>query len=416
MGSRQGNARARSATPARRARAVRGGGRLRSPEMRTGREGPMPRRKFWGWGVEGAGPEPQHCDAILRGLAQRLGAPDLALAPEPRLEDLALPAPRVAPPPTLASLCSDSPFDRASHSYGKSFRDVVRAARGEFPSPPDWVAFPRDERDVADLLAWCADAAIAAIPYGGGSSVCGGVEPRVGPGFRGAVSIDLARLGRVLEIDRRSRAARIEAGIYGPALEDALRPHDLTLRHFPQSFEFSTLGGWIATRSGGHYATLATHVDAFVESLRVVTPAGTLETRRLPASGAGPSPERLFIGSEGALGVIVEAWMRLQDRPRFRASAAVTFEGKDGFARGAEAVRRLAQAALHPTNCRLLDPLEAVSSGAGAGDAAILVLGFESADHPLDPWMARALELCRDAGGSAPADSGRTRRDAEAGR
>ena len=376
----------------------------------------MARRKFWGWGLEGAGPTPQQGEAILRGLAQRLGAPDLAFAPEPRLEDLALRAPRVVPPPTLAPLCSDAPFDRASHSYGKSFRDVVRAARGEFPSPPDLVALPRDERDVADLLAWCADAGIAAIPYGGGSSVCGGVEPRIGDGFRGAVSIDLARLGRVLEIDRRSRAARIEAGIYGPALEDALRPHDLTLRHFPQSCEFSTLGGWIATRSGGHYATLATHVDEFVESLRVVTPTGTLETRRLPASGAGPAPERLFIGSEGALGVIVAAWMRLQDRPRFRASAAVSFAGEDGFGRGAEAVRRLAQAALHPTNCRLLDPQEAATSGAGAGDAAILLLGFESSDHALDPWMARALECCRDAGGQAPADAGRTRADAEASR
>jgi alkyldihydroxyacetonephosphate synthase len=374
----------------------------------------MGRRKFWGWGVEGAGPTPEHCEAILRVLAKRLDAPGLALAPEPRLADLALRAPRVAPPAALAGLCSDSPFDRASHAYGKSFRDVVRAARGEFPSPPDLVAFPREERDVADLLTWCGDAGIAAIPYGGGSSVCGGVEPRVGAGFRGAVSIDLARLGRVLEIDRRSRAARIEAGIYGPALEDALRPHGLTLRHFPQSFEFSTLGGWIATRSGGHYATLATHIDDFVESLRVVTPAGTLETRRLPASGAGPAPERLIIGSEGALGVIVAAWMRLQDRPRFRASAAVRFAGEDGFARGAEAVRRLAQAALYPSNCRLLDPQEAASSGAGAGDAAILVLGFESADHPLDPWMARALECCRDAGGEAPADAGRTRSDAEA--
>src|SRR5205823_2738153 len=114
-------------------------------------------------------------------------------------------------------------------------------------------------------------------------------------------------------------------------------PHGLTLRHFPQSFEFSSLGGWIATRSGGHYATLYTHIDEFVESLRVVTPAGTIETRRLPGSGAGPSPDRLFIGSEGILGVIVEAWMRLQDRPTYRASAAVTFPD---FAPGAGETKR----------------------------------------------------------------------------
>ena len=138
----------------------------------------------------------------------------------------------------------------------------------------------------------------------------------------------------------------------GPALEAALKPHGLTLRHFPQSFEFSTLGGWIATRSGGHFATLYTHIDDFVESLRVVTPAGVIESRRLPGSGAGPSPDRLLIGSEGALGVITEAWMRLQDRPTFRAGAAVAFAT---FVAGARAVRAVAQAGLYPSNLRLLD-------------------------------------------------------------
>jgi alkyldihydroxyacetonephosphate synthase len=143
------------------------------------------------------------------------------------------------------------------------------------------------------------------------------------------VTLNLGKLDKVLEIDRASRAARIQAGVFGPALENQLRPHKLTLRHFPQSFEYSTLGGWIATRSGGHFATLYTHIDDFVESLRVVTPAGTLESRRLPGSGAGPSPDRMFIGSEGILGVITEAWMRLQDRPTSRGGGAIHF--KDFF-------------------------------------------------------------------------------------
>src|SRR4029077_20590061 len=143
-----------------------------------------------------------------------------------------------------------------------------------------------------------------------------------------------------------------------------LKPHGFTLRHFPQSFEYSTLGGWIATRSGGHFATLYTHIDEFVESLRVVAPAGVVETRRLPGSGAGPSPDRLFIGSEGILGVITEAWMRLQDRPTFRAAAAVTFAD---LAAGATAARAIAQAGLYPANCRLLDPGEAATAGAGDG-------------------------------------------------
>jgi alkyldihydroxyacetonephosphate synthase len=373
-------------------------------------------RRFWGWGCEGEGPGVEQQQGILRTLAARLATGDLVLAPEPRLEDIELPAPRVAPPGALARICSAAPRERAAHSYGKSYRDVVRAARGEFPAPPDFVAQPADEAQVAALLDWCGSNGVAAIPYGGGSSVCGGVEPRVGDGFAGAVSLDLTRLDRVLEVDRSSRAARIQAGILGPALEDALRPQGLTLRHFPQSFEYSSLGGWIATRSGGHYATLYTHIDDFVESLRIVTPRGVLESRRLPGSGAGPSPDRLFIGSEGSLGVIVEAWMRLQDRPRFRASASLRFPGERGFQRGAEAVRRLSQTRLFPTNCRLLDASEAQTAGAGEGDAALLVLGFESADGPLEPWMERALECVRDAGGEVPEGAGRTRRDREATR
>ena len=135
------------------------------------------------------------------------------------------------------------------------------------------MARPADEADVERVLAWCEEAGAAAIPFGGGTSVVGGVEP---PPDRPAVSIDLGALDRVLEVDQVSRAARIQAGVLGPALEDQLREHGLTLRHFPQSFEFSTLGGWIATRSGGHFATLYTHIDDFVESVRAVTPRGRL--------------------------------------------------------------------------------------------------------------------------------------------
>src|SRR5688572_25015035 len=368
------------------------------------------RRKFWGWGNEGDGPSEEQSRGIARTLAERFGVA-VELAPEPRIEDVALPKPRVAPPRGLAGSCSTDPHARASHTYGKSYRDIVRGARGDFASAPDFVAEPRDETEVVALLDWCGDARVAAIPYGGGSSVVGGVEADVGDGYAGAVSIDLGALSRVLEIDRTSRAARIEGGIYGPALEDALRPHELTLRHFPQSFEFSTLGGWLATRSGGHYATLYTHIDDFVEAMRVVTPSGVSESRRLPGSGAGPSPDRLFLGSEGALGIITEAWMRLQDRPRFRAGTSVRFTGEQGFARGAAAVRALAQSGLAPTNCRLLDAGEAQTAGAGDGSACVLVLGFESADHPLDAWIARAAELCRDAGGIVPDDAVRTRTD-----
>ena len=187
------------------------------------------------------------------------------------------------------------------------------------------------------MLEWCATSASRAIPFGGGTSVVGGVEAAVGDAYRGVVSLDLGALDRVLEVDAVSRAARIQAGALGPALEEQLAPHGLTLRHFPQSFEFSTLGGWIATRAGGHFATLYTHIDDLVESVRMVTPRRPVRDaaaarRRAP----GPSPDRLVLGSEGILGVITEAWMRVQPRPRWRASASVRFAR---FAAGASRPR-----------------------------------------------------------------------------
>jgi alkyldihydroxyacetonephosphate synthase len=313
------------------------------------------------------------------------------------LDQVELGPPRLSAPDSLAEIVSDDRHERLSHTLGKAYRDVVRGFRGDFPNPPDLVAHPRDESEVEAVLAFCGEQGAAAIPYGGGTSVVGGVEPRVGDDYGAAISIDLGALDRVLEIDSDSRAARIQAGAPGPRLEDQLREHDLTLRHFPQSFEFSTLGGWIATRAGGHFATLYTHIDDLVESVRAITPRGFWESRRLPGSGAGPSPDRALLGSEGILGLITEAWVRLQDRPRFKASCGVGF---DDFHAGSRAVREISQAGLYPANCRLLDALEAETTGASPGPGkALLVLGFESAQHPVEHWMDLALEIAREHGG-----------------
>jgi alkyldihydroxyacetonephosphate synthase len=354
------------------------------------------RRKLWGWGYEDQQVSQEEFEQVGRGAREHLGFEPAEVERPPRLEDLELPPPRLEPPGPLAPICSTDPYDRATHAYGKAYRDLVRALRGRFDNPPDVVAFPADERDLERLLDWCAEADAAAIPYGGGTSVVGGVEPRVPQAA--AVTIDLGRMDRVLDVDPVSRAARIQAGATGPRLEEQLKPHGLTLRHYPQSFEYSTLGGWIATRAGGHYATLHTHIDDFVESVRALTPTGVWESRRLPGSGAGPSPDRMLIGSEGILGVITEAWVRVQEAPRFKESAALLF---DGFERGAEAVRALAQSRLYPSNCRLLDPAEAALTSAAPDGKALLVLGFEAANDPVDAWMARALELCREQGGEA---------------
>jgi alkyldihydroxyacetonephosphate synthase len=311
------------------------------------------------------------------------------------LEEVELRAPRLKVPGGFGDLFSDDHYQRVSHALGKAYRDVVRGFYGRFENPPDLVAFPRDESEIEAVLGWAEAEGAAVIPFGGGTSVCGGVEPRTGE--RAVVSLDLRRLDRVLEVDPTSLAARIQAGATGPGLEDQLREHGLTLRHFPQSFEYSTLGGWVATRAGGHFATLETHVDDLVESVRAITPRGTWESRRLPGSGAGPSPDRLLIGSEGILGVIAEAWVRVRPRPGFKSSVGVTF---GGFGEAAGATRAIAQSGLHPANCRLLDAAEAELTGAGDGSANLLILGFESADHPVDPWMDRALEIARDHGGT----------------
>ena len=347
-------------------------------------------RSWWGWGLEASALTGARLEGLGGLLAGLFGVTPERRTPVP-LEALELRPPRIEPPPVLAPLCDTSTYERARHAYGRSYRDVVRAFRGEFPHPPDVVAFPRTEADITAVLDWCASTATAVVPYGGGSSVVGGVECDA----ERTVTLDLTGLGSVVEIDATSRAARIQGGTLGPAIEDRLRPVGLTLRHYPQSFEFSTLGGWIATRSAGHHATLATHIEDRVECLRVVTPRGVIETRRLPASGAGPAPERFFAGSEGALGVIVEAWMRLVERPRFRATAAVTF---DSFDIGVAATRALAQSGLHPSNCRLLDRAEARFSG--TGDQPVLLVGFESAAQPVDVLLAQALECCADHGGA----------------
>jgi len=359
------------------------------------------RLKFWGWGFEDQQPAPEQVAEQGAGLRSHFGFEPAEVEQPARLEDVTLPEPRLAPPDSLASICSSDTYERAAHAYGKSYRDIVRGFHGEYGWAPDFVAHPSDEDDLARVLDWCADAGAAAIPYGGGTSVVGGVGPLDDTALAGTVSIDLKALDRVLEVDPVSRAARIQAGATGPGLEAQLKQRGLTLRHYPQSFEYSTLGGWIATRAGGHFATLYTHIDDLVESVRALTPTGWWESRRLPGSGAGPSPDRMLIGSEGILGVITEAWVRVQERPRFKATASVEFPGFDA---GAAGVRALTQSGLYPSNCRLLDPGEARLTGAvpasddGPG-AALVVLGFESADHPLEPWMARALECCADHGG-----------------
>lgn len=355
-------------------------------------------RSLWAWGTVERFPD-EDARRRLAAMARLLtgGAP-VTPRPLPRDEDARVPAARIEALAGLDHLCSAAPRDRAAHAYGKGYPDLVRGFAGDFAAAPDLVVRPRSADDVARVLDACAAARLAVVPYGGGTSVVGGVE--VGAEARATwtavASLDLGALAGVHEVDAVAGAARIGAGTLGPDLEAGLAAHGLTLRHFPQSFAWSTLGGWLATRAGGHFATGPTHIDDFVEAMTVVTPRGLVATRRLPASGAGPDPHRLWLGSEGALGVITEAWMRVSERPRWRGKASVKFKAWDA---AVAAVRALARSGLQPANCRLLDPAECLLHQVSLDGTSVLLLGFESADHPVEVALARALELTREHGG-----------------
>jgi alkyldihydroxyacetonephosphate synthase len=353
-----------------------------SEQVRT-----KPRRSLWMFGLQSEEPAYEERAEHAARLSERLGvtleAPRIASA-----DEIELRAPRIKPPAALADFCSQEQWDRVYYSYGND--RAAHHLRRHYPNPPDVVAHPRTDAELAAVLEWCSDNRYVAIPYGGGSSVVEGVTP---PEDRGpVVTISLDQLDQVLEVDETSRAARIQAGVFGPHLEDQLRPHGYTLRHFPQSFTGSTLGGWIATRSGGHYATNHTHIDEFVESVRMITPRGWLETRRLPGDGAGPQPERLVVGSEGILGIISEAWMRIQARPTFRATAGVRFPSWES---GYEATRAIVQAKLWPANLRILDPLLAQTGAGLDGQHSLLIIGFESAEVSQRWPIEQAVEIAR---------------------
>ncbi len=351
-------------------------------------------KKFYAWGYADEGLTAEEIRPWEEEIAKRYGLASFDVTPPPKADEITLRKSRIEVPGDLQSIVRDDHLTRLEHSYGKAGFDTTRMFMRSVPNPPDVVAFPANEQEIVKVLDWCDRIGAKAIPYGGGSSVVKGIEADAK--FDKVVTISMREMDKVLEVDPTSQAARIQGGIYGPAIEDALRSSPFTMRHYMQAYRCSTLGGWIATRSGGHYATLYTHIDDFVESTRVVTPQGTLETRRLPGSGAGPSPDRMFVGSEGILGIITEAWMRLRKKPTFRASASVRFKT---FYQGADAVRDITQAGLYPANCRLLEAREALPNISWENTEAVLVLAFESADHPLDAWMKRALEICAGHGG-----------------
>ena len=351
---------------------------------------------FWGWGYADLFPAEAERARLGQMIGALLGVEAPLPRPAPTLDGITIPPSKVEIPPQFAAVLSSARDVRASHTYGKGYADLLRGFRGDFSAAPDLVATPTNEEEVAALLAWAEANKVAVIPFGGGTSVVAGTEADVSDRFAGTVSLDMRKLNRLISFSQKDRLAHFEAGITGPDIEAALAPYGMTLRHFPQSFEFSTLGGWVATRSGGHFATLYTHIDEMVAAARMLTPRGVFETPLWPASGAGPDPNRLICGSEGALGVITSAHLRVRPKPRWRSKANIRFRD---WSDAVKAVRDVAQTDLYPANCRLLDSREAMLHGAGAGSHHLLLLGFESATGSTEAAMAQAISICRAQGG-----------------
>jgi alkyldihydroxyacetonephosphate synthase len=356
----------------------------------------------WGY-VEDALTD-QERKAVLGVAGAWFGGKSLERKAPPAPEAVQLPAPRVAIPSALAPCVDASHAGRLLHARGRSFRDLAQLRSGHLDEAPDAVAAPRNAEELARVLEWAQGAGLALIPWGAGSSVVGGVNPEGMQRYPGIVTLSLRGMSRVLDVDLRSRTVHAEAGILGPELDTALKPHGLAVRHFPQSYFHSTLGGWAATRGAGHFSTGLAKIEDRVQALGVTLPDGRrVQTRRLPASSVGPDPNRLWCGSEGVLGVITDVHLRCVALPAARVSAGVRFKT---FEQALEADRALLHAGIYPTQLRILDPYEHMLSRAFTGKAAtgaLMVLAFESGGAPLGEVFAAAQDICRQHGGEVQA-------------
>ena len=269
---------------------------------------------------------------------------------------------------------------RVRHTRGKSTLDLLRMRQGDGADAPDAVALPADHAEVSAVVAWCGEHSVALVPFGGGTSVVGGLAARR-DGLAGVLAVDLRRLDRLVSVDAVSGTAVLEAGVLGPRAEGLLAEHGLTLGHFPQSFEYASIGGFAATRSSGQASSGYGRFDQLVVGLTVATPIGTLELGSSPANAAGPDLRELVLGSEGAFGVITSVTVRVRPLPETKSYATWRFET---FGEGVAALRDLAQSGTRPTVIRLSDENETALNLAdpgqvgNAGTAGCLVVtGFE---------------------------------------
>ena len=366
---------------------------------------------FWGWGEAGAGPSlPDHAAGFLRsalGVEGAVVSRPVALA-EVRLSDPQLPG---AVRERLAAIVGeahvrDDAAARVGRCRGKSYLDLLRQRAGDCEDAPDAVVAPGDAREAQQVIYACSEEGIAVVPYGGGTSVVGGLEPLRGR-FGALISLDLGRLEGLESFDERSHTAWLGGGTRLPEADNALGQRGYTLAHTPQSYEWATVGGCVATRSAGQSSTGHGRIEDNVVAVRCATPAGELATLAVPATAAGPSLKQLVIGSEGTLGVITSVGLRVFPRP-----AAQRYEGwfVHSFAEGADMLRRLVQAGIEPDVARLSDEAETgmgrALGGAGglkghAGRALLRARGYASGCLVICGWEDDAAAITRRRGPAA---------------
>ncbi|GAB2930511.1 FAD-binding oxidoreductase [Nonomuraea fastidiosa] len=291
--------------------------------------------------------------------------------------------------------------DRVRHTRGKSTPDLLRMRAGDGGDAPDAVVLPGSHDEVAGLLELCSRERIAVVPFGGGTSVVGGLAPSGRDRFAGVVALDLRRLDRLRSVDTESMLADFEPGVRAPDAERLLAAHGLTLGHFPQSFEYATLGGFAAARSSGQASAGYGRFDDMVAGLTLATPTGTLELGRAPKSAAGPDLRQLVLGSEGAFGVITSLRLRVRRAPAERRYEGWRFPA---FAAGSAAARALAQEGPLPAVLRLSDETETMvgladpeAIGSGGPGGCLMITGYEGAD--VEPRRARASAVLARYGG-----------------
>lgn len=325
-------------------------------------------RRWNGWGEQDeVHPLPEGGEAFLTRVLGRLTPPEdvsldavLSLVPESRLGE--------------HPLITTTPLDRLTHSRGQSFPDLVALRSGDNLTFTDGVAYPESDAEARALLDYAADAGARVIPFGGGTSVVGHVTPEAGE--NAVLTIDMRRLSQLRDVDRESALARIGAGATGPLIEAQLRAHGLTLGHFPQSYEYSTLGGWIATRSSGQQSLGFGRIEHLMAGARVESPSGSVAIRPFPASATGPDLRELLLGSEGRMGLITEATVRARPLPERERFEAIFFPDWDD---ALEATRRLARLRMALSMVRTSSPRET--------ETTLLLSGHPRMVRALKTWL-----------------------------